>query len=92
MRKAIYKKFEEHEEEIIKEIEKRLPHAWIREDIQLISWVCMMPLNPVFSKNITLWSTLPMVAVVWKKSWRFYFFALKTLLPNVFEEVWHQIN
>lgn len=90
MEEEISKKFEDYEKQIIVEIQKRLPFAWIHEDIQLISWICMMPLNPQISKNITLWSTLPMVAVVWKKSWRFYFFALKTLLPKVFEEAWQK--
>ena len=83
-------KFEEYEKEIIEAIQRHLPYSWIREEVQLIYWVCMLPLNPEISKNITLWTSLPMVAVVWKDSWRFYFFSLKTLLPKVFAEIWKQ--
>lgn len=88
MEEEISKKFEDYEDRIKKEIIKRLAYAGITEQIMLLSWVWMLPINPELSRNIQLWHSLPMVTVVWEQSWRFYFFSLKVLLPDVFDEIW----
>ena len=88
MEEEISKKFEDYEERIIEEITKRLTYAWITEKIILVSWVWMLPINSEISRNIQLWSSLPIITVVWEQSWRFYFFSLKVLLPDVFNEIW----
>jgi hypothetical protein len=81
-------KFEQYEKEIIEAIKQHLPYSWITESVQLVYWVCMLPINNEISKNITLGTSLPMVAAVWENSWRLYFFSLKVLLPKLFEEIW----
>lgn len=88
MEEEISRKFENYEDKIKAWIIKHIKYAWIGEEVSLIPGVCMLPINPEVSKNIYLWNSLPTVAVVWNQSWRVYFFALKTLLPEVFEERW----
>lgn len=82
------KNFKNYEKKIKDWIVKHLKYAGILEKVSLIPWICMLPINNEVSNNIYLWKSLPMVAVIGEDSWRVYFFALKTLLPEVFEERW----
>lgn len=81
-------KIKDYEKEIIEKIKENSEFLWLKEDVFLVDWVWMLPMNPEVSKNIQLWTSLPIVVVAWKKSWRLYFYSLKALLPNIFDEAW----
>ena len=81
------KKFEKYKEDIRKAINEKLWKTKIEEEgwISIIYWVWMLPMNSDISNNIYLWTSLPVIIVIWNNSWRLYFFSLKTLLPNIFD-------
>ena len=77
--------FEDIKDKIIKKLNEDIVNLWINEGISLIDWIFMQPIQRSLSSNLVIWwSSIPMVAVVWQKTWRVYFFAIKALLPDIY--------
>ena len=89
MEEEISKRFEDYENRMKKEVEKRLKKSWIiEENLILVQWIGSIPINKEISNNMQLWKFLPVITIVWKNSWRVYFFSLKLLLPELFDNQW----
>ena len=83
------KKFEDYEDIIKKAVTKHLKESWIiEENLILVQWIGSIPINKEISNNMQLWKFLPVITVVWENSWRVYFFSLKLLLPELFDDQW----
>lgn len=77
-------KFSDYEQRITYEINKRGEDLWITEPNSLLRWFIKINIRDNLDDWITFWwPNIPIIAVVWNKSWRIYFFALKAILPEI---------
>lgn len=77
--------FQEKREEIIEALKKlNYQDAWIFERVTLLDGIVYHSISDSISWGIVIGSkAIPMVVLVWEKTGRLYFFALKFLLPNL---------
>lgn len=77
--------FQEKREEILQALKKtNFQDAWIFEELALVDGIAYHSLSDSISGGIVIGGkSIPMVVLVWKKTGKLYFFALKSLLPNL---------
>lgn len=77
--------FQEKKEEILQALNKlKFADAWIFEELALVDGIAYHSLSDSISGGIVIGGkSIPMVVLVWKKTGKLYFFALKSLLPNL---------
>lgn len=79
------KKFENIKGEIIKRLNEKKNNMGFNEQVLLIDWIFMQPIQQTISSNLIIWwPSIPMIALVWQETWRIYFIALKILLPDIY--------
>lgn len=79
-------KFDKYKDMIVNAIQEKLKENPIfpEEDFVILEGFFNQPIqNEIAGKIIIGGPTLPMVAIVGKKTARIYFFALRVLLPNL---------
>lgn len=76
--------FDKLKSKIIEKLNEKKGVLWVDEPLTLIDWFFNTMIQNELWWGIRIWGpTVPMIWLVWQKSGRVYFFALKALLPNI---------
>lgn len=79
-------KFREIKDELIAAIKKKIPLLKLEEGVTLVDGFVNQPISMEISGSIIIGgTTVPMVMIVGNDTGRIYFFALKALMPTLWE-------